>query len=47
MQDIEIDSEGEVIQSVMMVGPEPVNINEVVNKKVWENAMKEELETLK
>lgn len=46
LQDTEIDSEGEVIHSAMIVDFEPVSINEALKKKVWVNTMKEELEAI-
>ena len=47
LQDTEIDSEGEVIQCAMLVDFEPLSVEEVLNKKVWLKAMKNELELLK
>src|SRR3954463_1547 len=46
LQDTEVDSEGEVIQCAMLVDSEPVSIEEALKKKVWLNAMKEELEAI-
>lgn len=46
LKDIEIDSEGELIQSTMMVDFEPVNINEALKKNLWVNDMKEKLEAI-
>lgn len=46
LQDTEIYSKGEVIQSAVMVDFEPVNINEALKKNVWVNSMKEELEPI-
>jgi hypothetical protein len=45
-QDIEVDSEGDVIQCAMLVDSEPVGIEEALKKKVWLNAMKDELEAI-
>lgn len=46
LHDTEVDSEGGIIQSVMMAGFEPVSINKALKKKVQVNAMKEELEEI-
>lgn len=46
LQDIKIDFEWEVIQSIIIVESEPVNINEALENKVWVNAMNEEFEAI-
>ena len=46
LQDTKVDSEGEIVQCVMLVDCEPVNIEEALKKKVWLNAMKEELKAI-
>jgi hypothetical protein len=47
LQDTEVDSEGEIVQCAMLVDSEPVGIEEALKKKVWLNALKEELEAIK
>ncbi|XP_050886051.1 uncharacterized mitochondrial protein AtMg00810-like [Lathyrus oleraceus] len=47
VQDIEVDSEGEVIQCFMLVDYETLRIEKALKKRVWLKAMKEELELLK
>ena len=46
LQDTEVDLEGKVIQCAMLVDSEPLGIEEALKKKVWINAMKEELEAI-
>lgn len=47
LHDTKIDSEGEVIQSTVMMDFEPISINDALKKNVWVNAMQEELEDIK
>src|SRR3954464_15637351 len=46
LKDTEVDSEGEVIRCAMLLDSKPVGIEEALKKKVWLNAMKEELEAI-
>ena len=46
LQDTKVDSEGEVIQCVMLVDSEPVSTEEALKKQVWLQAMKEELDAI-
>ena len=46
LQDTEVDSKGEVIQCAMSVDSELLGIEEALKKKVWINAIKEELQAI-
>lgn len=46
VSDNTVDEEGEIIHLAMLVGAKPLNYQDVMQDKVWKDAMKEELSSI-